>query len=560
MCGVGEDGGGQKIKKMVLREDGGGGGGGGGQSLLKANSRAVMAAGVFNVNERTKGQRRRRLQSGEIIQAHAITTFSLHAPPPFDVGAAALIGKVLNTLPAEIRWPRSVSFDESATTKEAILLTTHSFWYSFVSLCLPHLLEERDELLRLMALQYAKLTLSVVGDVRDIFFDHLPALVAHAVLAALRRHGALGPKDQPQQVGNAAAGTFRHLIGLFGGRVPSADKLRLHMRFAEKSDRDPSSPTAESGGRSSSSSSPPRRAKQELFTVPWSYEPTPGPPVPPLAPQVILPLPTVEIARPPPPKSASSRESAAADAAPAEGMLPMLFGGTRIGTAVSGGGTEGGGSRGGGGGGVKGLARAASRWAPMKTLIRANTSIVEVQQTRAKQSSSTGDLHYRSQAYRPPKVPVDVRRRSPLVAIYTGVPPAEVLEAAQLPPMQPPSRSGFNVGSQLTRSRSLVRQSVPGYGGRSRLGGAASFQSINVSGGKGLAARGVPRVETLESERKQEEMTEKLFNAAMDSKKDEIDRVRDAKLGLSRSKLADYALELAEKRLKTEAERLSVQY
>ena len=72
--------GGQKIKKMVLREDGGGGGGGG-QSLLKANSRAVMAAGVFNVNERTKGQRRRRLQSGEIIQAHAITTFfSLHAP------------------------------------------------------------------------------------------------------------------------------------------------------------------------------------------------------------------------------------------------------------------------------------------------------------------------------------------------------------------------------------------------------------------------------------------------------------------------------------------------
>ena len=130
-----------------------------------------------------------------------------------------------------------------------------------------------------------------------------------------------------------------------------------------------------------------------------------------------------------------------------------------------------------------------------------------------------------------------------MVLIYTGMPPAEVLEAAQLPPLAPVNRSGFAVGPQLTKSRSLVRQSVPGYGGRTRLGGASSFQSMG--GFDGL--KDVPRVETLEAERKQEEMTAKIFLAAVDSKCDDIDRQCGEKLKLPRPQLADYALEIAEK-------------
>ena len=50
-------------------------------------------------------------------------------------------------------------------------------------------------------------------------------------------------------------------------------------------------------------------------------------------------------------------------------------------------------------------------------------------------SSATELLAGRSnQMYRPAKLEVDLRRQTPLVQIYKGAPPAEVLEKACLPP------------------------------------------------------------------------------------------------------------------------------
>ena len=191
---------------------------------------------------------------------------------------------------------RALKYEDDCMTKDAVLMATHTFWYTFVALLLPNHEAQRDQLLQLMALQYARLTLNVACS-RDAFFEHFPLLVGHVVLQVLRRHEALG--TNPQQQGPAAAGVFRHLIGLLGGRIPQPDKLRLHMRFAER-------------GREDSTSAASRRAN--LYHVPWAYEPTPGPPQPALGPTVILPLPIVERPAPPAPPPALAAPQVAAQA------------------------------------------------------------------------------------------------------------------------------------------------------------------------------------------------------------------------------------------------------
>lgn len=189
----------------------------------------------------------------------------------------------------------------------------------------------------------------------------------------------------------------------------------------------------------------------------------------------------------------------------------------------------------------------------MKNLLRAQKTIEGAQQARVASSASTGDLGNRTQAYRPARVPIDVRRQSPLVAIYRGAAPREVLQkASQLPPILPPNRTGFASGSQLTVRAPTIRQSAPGYGGKTRLGGASSFHSMMPVGTMSRAQQRVAEVEGL---RKQDDMNMRIFESANQSKCDEIDATRDAKLALPKPQLADYAFELAQQIMMSESER-----
>jgi uncharacterized membrane protein YgcG len=499
-----------------------------------ADGRQARAAGGS-----TASSRKPKHKEGEIPLASNISRFSLSSPPPFDARAADVLRLLLDTMPPELQC-RAVKYEDDCMSKDAILLATHAFWYTFVALLLDNHERQRDQLLQLMALQYARLALNVSCS-RDAFFEHFPLLVGHAVINVLRKHEALGAN--PQQQGPAAAGVFRHLVGLLGGHVPPPDKLRLHMRFAER-------------GREDSQTAASRRAN--LYHVPWGYEPTPGPPQPALGRAVILPLPEIER-----PKSAEAPDPPAAAAAPglasglaASASLPVLkvaagdgsgSGGGSAGGGTPGAGSGGGGAVGGGGGGggskVAAL-KSASVWAPVKNLLKAQKSI-ETAQVTSKQSASAGQLLARpgGQKYRPPKMAVDLRRQSPLVQIYRGASPAEVLARCGLPPLDPPNRSGFvPPPPPEVRRGPTVRQSVPGYGGKTRLGGAASYKAMQLPG---LVKEGKRRVEEFEADGKMLEMNMRIFTAAIDSKCDEIGRSAEAKCRMDPPQLADYAFDLA---------------
>lgn len=115
------------------------------------------------------------------------------------------------------------------------------------------------------------------------------------------------------------------------------------------------------------------------------------------------------------------------------------------------------------------------------------------------------------------------------------------------------SRTGYarssGVGSDAAAEAAVeaartikVRHSVPSLGGRSRLGGLASFQALKPTG---LVDRSRARLADYERARDSEDMTMLIFERAIENRCDYIDRQRDEKLLMPRPDLADYTLELA---------------
>ena len=89
-----------------------------------------------------------------------------------------------------------------------------------------------------------------------------------------------------------------------------------------------------------------------------------------------------------------------------------------------------------------------------------------------------------------------------------------------------------------------VRQSVPGYGGKTRLGGKSSYAAMLPPG---TVQRMQRQIADFEAERKAEDMHMRIFQAAVDHRCSEIDRDADAKCSMEPPVLADYAMELAKK-------------
>ena len=268
-----------------------------GGSPTSMSNKIALAADIARDELRA---RRRSMSREAPKQAGDIDTFSLSAPPPFDVRAPELLHEVIGTMPEKLRC-KVGEFDSDATSKEACLLVTHFFWYLFVSLQLPHLDSERHELLRLAAVQYARLTVKLSCS-HDTFFDYFPPLVAHVELVALRRHGALGSASMSAgQQGPAAVAVFRHVTALLGGAPMTADRFTQHMRFAERPWTDP---VAAKRGASP--------------TVPWNLGPEGPPKAPPLGPPVIPPLPTIER---PAPKAVAAPDGSSGNLL---GLLPTL--------------------------------------------------------------------------------------------------------------------------------------------------------------------------------------------------------------------------------------------
>ena len=79
--------------------------------------------------------------------------------------------------------------------------------------------------------------------------------------------------------------------------------------------------------------------------------------------------------------------------------------------------------------------------------------------------------------------------------------------------------------------------------GRSRLGGAASFQAMQPMG---TIERARAAVESLDQQSRMDEMNAKIFFAAMESKKVELDRECDAKCAMPPEQLGDFAYQLAQ--------------
>lgn len=370
------------------------------KAVLKQRSQAVVVTTRLGSIASERGRRRRSTTSDGPCLASSVTTFSLSTPPPFDVRAADHLAEVLKTLPKQLQ-KHSAKYEADAVGKDAILLATHTFWYVFVTLQLPEQEHERMELVRLMSVAHAQLTLGLTCD-RDAFFEQFPLLVAHATLAALRHHQALGDAP-PEKQGPEAAAVFRHVVTLLGGRVPGSEELRAHMRFAERGEGDADAAAG-------------RRAikKNQPFHAPWSYAPTPGPPQPPLAPPLILPLPELPRTRPAPAPAAAfagGAESGSSGGTGAAGRSGSCCGACAAASLLK--------ASGGGAGGAGG----ASAWKPMRSLLKAQQTIESAQQSKRRMdvSKSSDDLLLgRRQPYRPVRVAVDLRRSSPLVQVYSG--------------------------------------------------------------------------------------------------------------------------------------------
>lgn len=450
-----------------------------------------------------------------VLQADQIDSFSLSQPPPFDVNAAELVRTVLDGLPSELRCPAS-RFDVDAGSKEACVLATHTFWYLFVSLQLPHLGAERDELLRLMALQFARLSLALTCP-RDAFFTYFPPLIGLTQIAALRRHGVLTDKAE-QGLGALAAGVIRHVVALLGGAPLSADSLKAYMRVAERPPNQPGAPVAQLSERA-----PARRPKGEPQTQPWKYELPKGPPVPALARAIIPALPSV-VPEPLPESPGNKRGGA-------PGGLPLLGRGASSSSEAAQANQE---------------ANKGGAWGRVRTLAKAQRSIAVVKSTRdAKQLKSASESHLLPSGgrhYRPPRVSCDLQRQSPLVAIFKGAAPSDVVGVTDFGPLG--SRSGFSKPGESLPAGPTLRLCAPGVGGRTRLGGAASFQALQPAG---MVERGRRRLTDFQQTRRDDEMTMTIFERALDHRCDEIDRQRDGKLDMPPPQLADYTLDLVER-------------
>ena len=513
------------------------------RKLPRANAKETLTDGTASVGTRIAvaadlprdGMRpgREAQRSREAPkQAANIADFSLSQPPPFDVRAPELLHEVVGTLPEKLRCPQA-DFEIDATSREACLLATHAFWYLFVSLQLPHLETQRDELLRLMAVQYARLTVKLVCAI-DTFLDHFAPLVATVELVALRRHGALGSQSQQ---GPAAAAVFRHLLALLGAPPLSPERFTQHMRFAERLGSEAAASATLAGASKTATSE-----KGVSGAITWNLGANNGPVrASPLGPILIPQLPHIE--RPEGGTASAAILPAIAGAKPPSLGLKRASGSNASVSAF--------------------LPRKGTPegWGTMRQTVAVQAMVKSKSKLRREKAASTGQLLgslLPARPYRPPRLACDLNRQSPLVAIFKGVPPASVLATPEL--MDFATRSGFGrpLGSSEARSSSssssqavralqgaravTVRHSAPGVGARSRLGGTASFQALQPAG---LVERSRRRLEDYFVASKGEDTTMLIFERTMESRCRGIDGQRDEKLLMSRPELADYTLELA---------------
>ena len=111
----------------------------------------------------------------------------------------------------------------------------------------------------------------------------------------------------------------------------------------------------------------------------------------------------------------------------------------------------------------------------------------------------------------------------------------------------PPQRAGMPGGVAGAH-----KQSAPGLGGKTRLGGASSYRSLQPHGWGEYSRR---RLEEWEADKEAEEMHGKIVAAAIASRCDDIERQCESKLRLPQPQLADYSLELAQRVLEPEVGR-----
>jgi len=163
--------------------------------------------------------------------------FSFHAAPPYLIEADALLRDTLRRMPAGMQ-PASPHFELDLLTREIRVLTVHAFWYTYCALLQDDSHAEQTALLRLMALEVARL----MGSRRmasSSFFEHASPLVALAVVSALRTQAGLFLTS------NYIHSIFKHLIALFGCRPAQAQLAQwlAHASATSGSSSRPSSPT-----------------------------------------------------------------------------------------------------------------------------------------------------------------------------------------------------------------------------------------------------------------------------------------------------------------------------
>jgi hypothetical protein len=380
---------------------------------------------------------------------------------------------------------------------------------------MPHLTSERHALLRLMAAHFAKLNL-IIHSPRDVFFDHFALVLVHVQLTALRRHDVFAGKE-PAEVGAAVASVLRHVIALLGSPPLASDRVHSHMRFAQ---RKLTGPLFARPGKGSTNT----------VKEPWEYDRRArGPLVPPLADVVIPPIESLA----PPPGAQGGGFPAILPVAdgPVSSLTAMMTG--RAAPAAPG-------------------APKLGGWRQMKGMVQVHAMqkhLDKAAKAKRDHAASTGQLWGGARPYRPARMLCDLTHHTPLIAIFQGADPEKVLETTEFE--VPEGRTGYGrQAGGMPRSEaprgSILRQSVPGLGGKSRLGGAASFQALQPTA---MVERSRQRVAQYEQGRKAEETTMLIFDRALESKLEELDRQMDGKLHLPRTQLADYGLELAEKAL-----------
>lgn len=152
--------------------------------------------------------------------------FSLDQPPPVQISAAELLTNAASNMPSLIRCVNS-EFEADVGSRGVCILTIHTFWYAFCALHQPESTETQLHLLRLMGQQLARLIFRLRSE-KNLFFRHFPPLLAHAVLYGLRRHNAL-----PKASASYARSLLRHLVALLGGYIPP-HLLPHHFNYAER--------------------------------------------------------------------------------------------------------------------------------------------------------------------------------------------------------------------------------------------------------------------------------------------------------------------------------------